>query len=85
MAKNGSYQHPSAQTNHSTAAECDKEKRTLQEVKLADMHMKRRVPQIYLSRDVKQGKVSNMNDFNSVLKKSLLSPQKQRYIATMQE
>ena len=32
-----------------------KENRTIQDNKLADMHMKRRVPQLYLSRATKNG------------------------------
>ena len=61
-----------------------KDRRTLNDVKLADMHMKRRVPQLYLSDEGKIGN-TNMNEFNSQLKKSLLSPKKHRYVATKHE
>ena len=47
--------------------------------------MKRRVPQLYMSRDVREGYGGKMNDFNSQLKKSLLTPRKHRYIATKHE
>ena len=50
-----------------------------------DMHMKRNLPQLYLSRDAREGRSGSMNDFNVVLKKSLMSPQKQRYIQTKLE
>lgn len=62
-----------------------KEKRTLQDIKLAEMHMKRRVPQLYLSKDNKEGKIVKMNDFNRILNKSLMSPTKGRYVKTRHE
>ena len=49
------------------------------------MHMKRNLPQLYLSRDVREGRSGSMNDFNVVLKKSLLSPQRHRYVQTKLE
>lgn len=52
---------------------------------MASMHMKRHMPQIYMSKKVKEGKSGNMNDFNAMLKKSLLSPRKQRYVTTKHE
>ena len=47
------------------------------------MHMKRKVPHLYLS-PIEDPKL-NLNDFNHVLKSSLLSPQKYRYVATKHE
>ena len=54
--------------------------------RLADLHIKRRVPQLYLSkclRDGSQGK--QLNEFNSVLKDSLLTPQRHRQVMTLKE
>lgn len=57
----------------------------MHDAKLADMHMKRRVPQLYLSKDVRDGKLEKMNDFNRILNKSLMSPTKGRYVKTRHE
>ena len=56
------------------------------EIKLADMHMKRRAPHLYLSKKVREGgRAGSLNEFNSILKQSLMSPKKTRQIATMHE
>ena len=53
---------------------------------MAEMHMKRHMPQIYLSKQVKEGRAPvALNDFNAMLKKSLLCPRKQRYVSTKRE
>ena len=71
---------------NSSPLDIKKDKRTIHDIKLAEMHMKRRVPQLYLSKNAKLGgQEGKMNDFNSALKKSLLSPRKHRYIATLRE
>ena len=58
------------------------DKRISSDVKVADMHMKRRVPQLYMSVDMKEGRGGHLNEFNSMLQKSLLSPKRQRFIST---
>ena len=55
------------------------------EVKLMELHMKRKIPQLYLSKDLREGKTAKMNEFNSILQSSLLSPKKQRYVTTKHE
>ena len=53
---------------------------------MAEMHMKRHMPQIYLSKQVREGRLPvSLNDFNAMLKKSLLCPRKQRYVSTRRE
>ena len=57
-----------------------------QEIKIADMHMKRRAPHLYLSKKVREGgRAGSLNEFNTILKQSLMSPKKTRAIATMHE
>ena len=58
---------------------------TIMKEEMASMHMKRHMPYLYLSKKVKEGRPGNMNDFNAMLKKSLLSPHKQRYVTTKHE
>ena len=55
------------------------------DVKLMDLHMKRKVPQLYLSKKLREGQTGGLNDFNSILNKSLLSPSRHRYVATKLE
>ena len=56
------------------------------EIKLADMHMKRRAPHLYLSKKAREGgQAGGLNEFNSILKQSLMNPRKSRQIATMHE
>ena len=56
------------------------------EIKLADMHMKRRAPHLYMSKKVRDGgRAGGLNEFNSILKQSLMSPKKSRQIATLRE
>ena len=44
------------------------------------------MPQLYLSKQVKEGRAPvALNDFNAMLKKSLLCPRKQRYVTTKRE
>ena len=54
-------------------------------VKLVEMHMKRKVPQMYISTGSRDGKNQKLNDFNSVLKQTLLTPQRHRYVTTRRE
>ena len=65
--------------------EAQTDKKNKNEIKIDMMHMKRKLPQLYLSNEERQGKTGSINAFNAVLKKSLLSPQKHRYIATDRE
>lgn len=53
--------------------------------KMSEMHMKRHMPQIYISSNKDKKDDSSMNDFNVMLKKSLLTPCRQRYVTTTQE
>lgn len=45
-------------------------------MKMNEMHMKRKVPELYLSQNVRDGSLKNMNKFNQALRESLLTPQK---------
>ena len=49
--------------------EARKEKKSKQELKVDMMHMKRRLPQLYLTNEERQGKTGSINAFNAVLKK----------------
>ena len=49
-------------------------KKSKKELKVDMMHMKRKLPQLYLTNEARQGKIGSLNAFNAVLKKSLLSP-----------
>ena len=56
------------------------------EIKIADMHMKRRAPHLYLTKKAREGgPAGSLNEFNQILKQSLMSPKKTRAIATMHE
>ena len=72
----GSQQDCSQLLNYGTATPAERhnttspnkknlQQKTIKDIKLADMHMKRRVPQLYLSKDVRDGFEGKMNDFNS--------------------
>jgi len=60
-------------------------RQSLQEVKLATMQMRRRVPQLYFSPSARDSTTNNLNSFNKVLKESLLLPQKHREVTTKRE
>ena len=76
---------PAERHNTTSPTKKHRQQKTIKDIKLADMHMKRRAPQLYLSSEVRDGQKGKMNDFNSQLKKSLLTPRKHRYIATKHE
>ena len=45
-----------------------KDRKSKEEIKIDNMHMKRNLPQLYLSREAREGRSGSMNDFNIVLK-----------------
>ena len=49
---------------------------------MLQMHIKRRVPELYLNENVDIDYEIQGNDFNKVLKYALVNPQKERYIIT---
>ena len=67
-----SPRHLSANVAHTLRTSRRKDKRNADELKLIEMHMKRRVPQLYLNTQGKQRE--KLSDFNDVMKQSLLSP-----------
>ena len=57
----------------------------VQDLKLRDIHLKRRDPELYLNEDVDVDTQIRGNVFNRVLKHSLVHPSRQRYIKTKHE
>lgn len=52
---------------------------------LINLHNRRRQPEMYIQKQLNQYQTEQQNTFNQVLKKSLLSPSKQRDVSTFQE
>ena len=61
-----------------------RQKRNPQELKLLELHMKRKVPHLYLNK-LTESRQDKLNDFNGVVRQALLSPQRHRQVATLRE